>query len=108
MRNKRLRASAIRAAQFIYLNRTCWNGLYRVNLCGVFNVPIGTKTNVVLPSDNFQGVSKLLKRVKLANKDFETALRETPALEKAISTHDGKMLHLTRLNGSEGSSDGMD
>ena len=44
----------------------------------------------------------------LANKDFETALRETPALEKAISTHDGKMLNLTRLNGSEGSSNGMD
>lgn len=44
----------------------------------------------------------------LANKDFKTALRETPALEKAVSTHDGKMLNLTRLNGSEGSSDGMD
>jgi len=44
----------------------------------------------------------------LANKDFETAIKETPALEKAVSTHDGKMLNLTRLNGSEGSSDGMD
>jgi len=71
MRNKRLRASATRAAQFIYLNRTCWNGLYRVNLNGVFNVPIGTKTNVILPTDNFQAISKLLKRVRLMNKDFE-------------------------------------
>ena len=71
MRSKRLKKSATRAAQFIYLNRTCWNGLYRVNLNGVFNVPIGTKTNVVLPTDNFQGVSKLLKRVRLMNQDFE-------------------------------------
>ena len=44
----------------------------------------------------------------LANKDFETAIKETPALEKAVSTHDGKMRNLTRLNGSEGSGDGMD
>lgn len=71
MRGKRLRTNATRAAQLIYLNRTCWNGLYRVNLNGVFNVPIGTKTNVVLPTDNFQGLSNLLKRVRLMNKDFE-------------------------------------
>jgi len=50
----------------------------------------------------------ILYILDLANKDFETALRETPALEKAVSTHDGKMLNLTRLNGSEGSGDGMD
>ena len=44
----------------------------------------------------------------LANKDFETAIRESPALEKAINTHDGKMVHLNRLNGAEGVSDGLD
>lgn len=60
-----------KAAQFLYLNRTCWNGLYRVNLKGVFNVPIGTKTSVKLDTDNFEGISKLLRNVELKVSDFE-------------------------------------
>ena len=44
----------------------------------------------------------------LANKDLETAFRESPALEKAVNTHDGKMVHLSRLNGIKGVSDGLD
>lgn len=60
-----------KAARFIYLNRTCWNGLYRVNKRGVFNVPIGTKTSVVLDTDDFFEVSKLLKGAKLFVSDFE-------------------------------------
>ena len=44
----------------------------------------------------------------LANKDFDKAIAETPALEKAVSTHDGKMLHLSRLNGLRGETDGLD
>jgi len=65
---------AQRAAQFIYLNRTCWNGLYRVNLKGEFNVPIGTKMNVILPSDNFEAVSRILQNVQLLSCDFETTI----------------------------------
>ncbi len=44
----------------------------------------------------------------LANKDLETAFRESPALEKAVNTHNGKLVHLSRLNGPEGASDGLD
>lgn len=60
-----------RAARFIYLNRTCWNGLYRVNQRGEFNVPIGTRENVLLNSDNFEELSLLLKNVELLATDFE-------------------------------------
>lgn len=63
-----------RAAQFIYLNRTCWNGLYRVNLKGEFNVPIGTKKYACLSSDNFKQTAKTLKNSVLIAGDFELAI----------------------------------
>lgn len=71
IRSSNPRTPHTQAARFIYLNRTCWNGLYRVNLDGVFNVPIGTKTKVVLDSDDFQAVASLLKKVSLHSGDFE-------------------------------------
>lgn len=65
-----------RAARFIYLNRTCWNGLYRVNLNGEFNVPIGTKTAVFLPTDNFKQISELLNTPALECADFEDTIKK--------------------------------
>ncbi|MCX5748881.1 MAG: Dam family site-specific DNA-(adenine-N6)-methyltransferase [Candidatus Saganbacteria bacterium] len=62
------------AARLIYLNRTCWNGLYRVNKNGEFNVPIGTKTNVIMESDNFADIADLLSRATLNNEDFEAVI----------------------------------
>lgn len=64
----------MRAAWFLYLNRTCWNGLYRVNQKNEFNVPIGTKTAVVLDSDDFAASSKILRSAELKNRDFEETL----------------------------------
>lgn len=64
-----------RAAQLIYLNRTCWNGLYRVNRKGEFNVPRGTKTSVILGTDDFCAVAAALKGAELHAQDFETTLR---------------------------------
>jgi DNA adenine methylase len=60
-----------RASRFIYLNRTCFNGIYRVNKLGKFNVPRGSKNKVVLDSDDFEGISKLLKGAELISCDFE-------------------------------------
>lgn len=65
-----------KAARFIYLNRTCWNGLYRVNNSGGFNVPIGTKTKVILDNDNFEAVAKLLENAIILKMDFEEAMQQ--------------------------------
>ncbi|QVN00482.1 Dam family site-specific DNA-(adenine-N6)-methyltransferase [Pseudomonas rhodesiae] len=59
------------AAQFLYLNRTCFNGLFRVNLKGEFNVPIGTKKSVVFPEENFETISKVLQNSSIITADFE-------------------------------------
>lgn len=68
------RSPEARAARFLYLNRTCWNGLYRVNREGFFNVPIGTKTSVLLDSDDFDRISHLLSTAEILVADFECTI----------------------------------
>lgn len=63
-----------RAARTLYLNRTCWNGLYRVNLKGTFNVPIGTKSSVIFEHDDFPAISAQLKKADIQCCDFQTTI----------------------------------
>ena len=68
-----------RAARTLYLNRTCWNGLYRVNLKGQFNVPIGSKTKVVDPDESFAKISGRLKNAEITCCDFEATIARATA-----------------------------
>jgi DNA adenine methylase len=74
IRQARFRSAYQRAAQLLYLNRTCWNGLYRVNLSGTFNVPKGTKSRVLLATDDFEDTSDTLRSAELRSEDFEIAI----------------------------------
>ncbi|WP_205704468.1 DNA adenine methylase [Burkholderia stabilis] len=60
------------ASRLIYLNRTCFNGIYRVNKRGQFNVPRGTKDKVVIETDDFEGMSRALRNAELVVGDFES------------------------------------
>ncbi len=76
IRNSSPQKPCLKAARFIYLNRTCWNGLYRVNRKGKFNVPKGTKEKVILSTDDFESISRLLKRCSIRNDDFQSVVDE--------------------------------
>jgi DNA adenine methylase len=67
-----------RAARMIFLNKTCYNGLWRVNSRGEFNVPIGSHKNPALyDKENILAASRALEDVHLDTKDFRDTLDET-------------------------------
>lgn len=59
------------AVLFIFLNKTCFNGLYRVNSKGLYNVPIGSyKKPLICDADNLRLISSLLKNVTIKCGDY--------------------------------------
>lgn len=64
-----------RASQFIYLNRTCFNGLYRVNKSGKFNVPIGRHKNpTICDEENLRNLSNLIQNVQFQYGDYKKSM----------------------------------
>lgn len=63
-----------KAVEFIFLNRTCFNGLYRVNKNGDFNVPMGNYKNpTICDEENLKALSRLIKNVKFQYGDYKTS-----------------------------------
>lgn len=65
------------ASRFIFLNRTCFNGMYRVNSKGGFNVPYGKYTNpLICDEDNLKKVSKALQGIEIKHQDYKEVLKK--------------------------------
>jgi DNA adenine methylase len=71
-----------KVSRLIFLNKTCFNGLYRVNSKGKFNVPLGKYVNPnIVNKENLLAVSEILKSkdIYIKCQDFEDALKNTSA-----------------------------
>ena len=71
IRQRTPRAETEIASRFLYLNKTCYNGLYRVNSRGVFNTPLGRYQNPnIVQDENIFACSAVLKKTTLLSGDF--------------------------------------
>jgi len=71
--------TAKRAARFIYLNRNCFNGVYRTNRLGQFNVPFGSRLGASPDQKTLASFAKVLEKVDLRAGDFEQTLEAASA-----------------------------
>jgi len=79
VRENNPRSEIEKTSRLLFLNRTCFNGLYRVNSKGKFNVPLGKYTNPnIINEENLRSVSSILQvsRVSIKCRDFGAVLRD--------------------------------
>ncbi|HEY5952189.1 MAG TPA: Dam family site-specific DNA-(adenine-N6)-methyltransferase, partial [Kofleriaceae bacterium] len=73
-------SAAKRAATFIYLNKTCFNGLWRVNRAGHFNVPVGRYTNpTIYMPEALRAAREVLARTELRAADYRAVIADAEA-----------------------------
>ena len=79
IRDSNPRSAVGKTSRLLFLNRTCFNGLYRVNSKGKFNVPLGRYTNPnIVNEENIHSVSQVLqsRKVSIKCRDFESVLED--------------------------------
>lgn len=74
LRDTKSSSRIFNAAKFIYLNQTSYNGIYRVNLEGVYNVPYGFRQKEFLNEENLIAASNALKGVNLSCSDYKSTV----------------------------------
>lgn len=78
----------VKAARTVYLNKTCFNGLYRVNSKGYFNSPIGRsssgKTPDIIQADAIRDLSKFLQTVNIQTGDYRTVINDIHPLPGTV------------------------
>ena len=80
VREQQPRSLTGRAARIIYLNKTGYNGLYRVNRAGQFNVPFGRhKSPMICDEKNLRAAAQALSRAQVISEDFEKVCRRARA-----------------------------
>jgi DNA adenine methylase Dam len=83
-----------RAALMVFLNKTCFNGLWRVNGRGEFNVPIGSHKNPALyDEENLMLASRSLQGVELATRDFRETLAENGSVLDRLASSRTRKSH---------------
>lgn len=79
IRESNPRSAIEKTSRLLFLNRTCFNGLYRVNSKGKFNVPLGRYSNPnIVNEENLKSVSQILQssKVSIQCRDFESVLKD--------------------------------